>query len=940
MATTTLRFACQADTWIREPNLGAGRSNELPIGLSGGNVHRALLRFAPIDWAGLRIARVISAEIHDRNTGEVHVTRGASPRIVAWRILEAWTEGTATALSSANVTRWDNMPGRTATGAGDSGITATTSGTFAHIPCTDIVKAWAPTSVQGGGGQPNRGILLKSFDEGATTRTTELYSRESSFDPVLVLVVETNSAPEAPINLDPSGDAAIGAIAAGRITFRGERVDPDAADYITAVEVAVHADGATDGAPGSAIVSAITTYTTKPVTFAATLASDALTVGTHYRWRGRTRDKSSAWGPWSSFADGRFIADSVPGVPINLAIDTTSLAPHFFGSIDDPDGDDLGAVRVVVYQDTTAGALLKWDSGFNDTSGTRFEVTYGGTPLEVGMTGLRWAAQVRDEWGGEGPLSAYQSWTPAAVTGPDAMSPIDVETKQDDLTPDLTIGHSSAFDAYELEVARFADGSGTLWDVPVTGVASTTSTTVAYAGTALTWGRTYYWRAKVRVAGITWTEWSAWYPFYVNALPLAPAGSVDDSVDSGDHFTVVTATATLRFPFSDPDMAKGYAEAPTRRVIEIEKLDGTPFGASPYNITVGITDTMVTGTLVAETVYRARCRYEDSSGQSSPWSAYVNLKRSVAPVIAEDDPVNVEDPNPRISWTYASSPAKAQAGYQVLVFADATGELVHDSGFVASDAHEYEVPGEILQDATDYRYEVTAYDTDLLTDEAAGGPWTTDFGTPNPITGLTGTASSGDSSIVLAWDVTDLDPELFWRYYIYRLGDDGLYARIGSVDDPDAPTFTDVGAPHGTSTYVVTVSNGWVESSPVTVAVTLNLEWAISAPDDASLRFALFNVTAYRAKHELQADAYQPLGRSFPVVVSGQQLAPAGTLAIMLGSDEGEMVELLKRAARVTPFVYLKDPFGSVLSVRLGSIDQDRAGGGTQVLAVPYWTVA
>jgi hypothetical protein len=99
-------------------------------------------------------------------------------------------------------------------------------------------------------------------------------------------------------------------------------------------------------------------------------------------------------------------------------------------------------------------------------------------------------------------------------------------------------------------------------------------------------------------------------------------------------------------------------------------------------------------------------------------------------------------------------------------------------------------------------------------------------------------------------------------------------------------------------------------------------------------------VTVLRARHARQQEAFEPLGREFPVVVSGSVLAPAGTLSVVLGADEGAMVELLRRAARISPYVILKDPFGGLFRVSLGSVDVDRLGGGMQSASVDYRTVA
>jgi hypothetical protein len=465
MARVTKTFVCKADSYIRTPNIGESSSDQLPIGLGGGHVYRTLIDFPLPDWTGLHVTAIVSAKLRIRNSSEVIVNRGATPRILIHRVTEKW---------DATV-RYDTQPQATLAGEVDSGTLGVTNGAWIEIPVTALVRAWAPSSVAGGGGAKPYGWKLLSFDEGATARTTEFLSRQSASAPQLVITYDTNTAPATPINLSPT-DGGIGPVTgsgtAAVITFAGERVDPDPGDYITAVQLAAHANTATDGAPGSALAAAIVPITGSPPTFRATLPAAPFTIGTPYRWRARTQDKGGLWSPWTSFADGQFIPDRVPGAPINLAVDTASLTPHFLGTLQALyAGQELGAVRIVVFQDTTGGAVQKWDSGFDDSGGTRFDVAYGGTPLEVGST-YRWAAAVRDAFGAEGPLSAFQTWIVADVSGPTAMSPIDVETKQDTLTPDLTIGHSSAFDAYELEVARFADGSGTLWDVGVTTIAS------------------------------------------------------------------------------------------------------------------------------------------------------------------------------------------------------------------------------------------------------------------------------------------------------------------------------------------------------------------------------------------------------------------------------------------------------------------------------------
>lgn len=957
----SVRLSSVADARIAQngaAQTGAGASDALPVGLYSGFLFRSLVKFTLPDWTALHVRRVTKATLILKNTSEVYVARGGSPRILVKRALSGWKEGSAVSLSSSNAVTWANQPGTTTTGMTTSATLSTLNGNWQYIDVTAIVRAWAPSGVEGGGGKPNYGFALHSYDEGSTSRTTEFYSRESAYDPLLIIEYESNTTPGAPTDLSPAiesgGAGGIALLSHPSSTvalarFSGTRSDPDPGDYVTGVQIQIFADAATDAVPGSALIDrTFTAFTGQPVTFGLDVDVHALTVGTNYRWRARTRDKGLAWGPWSPLADSRFRVNTAPAAPFNPAVDTTTITPTFYGSLVDPDaGAAIGEVRIVVYEDTPAGTIQKWDSGFVASGGTRFAITYGGSPLEVG-TKYRWASQIRDNLGSEGPLGSFMTWTPADVTGPSNMTPRSVETKQDSLTPNLTIGHSAAFDAYELEVARYPDGSSILWDVPVTTHASTTSKVVAYAGTALTWGRTYYWRAKIRVGGTTWSEWSPWYPFYVNALPDAPVGAITAAgqqvVDSGDHWTVTTLTPTLVFPFSDADVAKGYAEAATRREIEIRRADTlAAVSGSPFVITSGITDSFAIpgATLTADVVYEARARYDDSSNQRSAWSDWFRFKPSTAPTATEAATVLTDDPAPTIDWTFASSPGKAQAAFRVIVTDVTAAKTVHDSGVVSSADTSYVVPGEILADATQYDYLVTVFDTDLLAATLDGTAWTTAFTTPDELTGLVATPDPDDSSIDLAWDVTALDATHFWRYYVYRLDPDvGEYVRIGSVDDRDDPTFTDLAAPHGGATYAVTVSNGWAESDAITASAVLDLGWWVADPADPTLRFEIRYVSGYRARHDQQQEAFEPLGRDAPLVVSGEQLPPAGTFTVTNLADNPELLGLLKRAARVTPYVVLKSPFGDSLKVKLGAIDQDRGQAGVQTLNVEYRTVA
>jgi hypothetical protein len=726
VATKTITLAVSKDARVNSAGGGAGQSEFLPVGLYAGTITRSLIQFTMPNWSGLNVVRIISATLKVRNSAQNYVARGASPRVIVQRATFSWSEGVFVNLSDSNGVNWANQPGGSVSDDVDSGLLSTSDFVWISIPITGIVQKWAPVSVEGGFGLSNYGIKLVSYDEGSTARTTEFNSQENPAAPYITLVYEDNSAPGAPIDLEPAtnedGTALVRPfVTAKTIRFAFTRQDVDSGDYITAAQIQIYADAATDAVPGSTLIDVSKTFSGSPTTATYDVDATALTVGTTYRARIRTRDKADVWGAWSSLSLMRFIPDTAPAAPSNLAVDVATQSPNFYGSLVDPDPSaSIGAVRIFVYQDTTAGAILKWDSDWAAVGGgTRFTVSYGGSTLDYG-TKYRWAAQVADNIGAQGPLSAYQEWTPVTTQGPDNLSPRTIESKVNTLTPTLTVGHSQTFTQHELQVARYPDPQNAgeyLWLPPVpTAYAATNSKAVTYAGSALTWGRTFYWRAKVFVGGTTWTEWSPWYPFYVNALPDKAVITVDNAVASGvgtygTYVTVATTTPTLRAPFLDPDKVKGYTENPVRREIEIIRADTlASISGSPFVITSGITDTFTTAALTAGVTYKARVRYDDSASQRAVWSDYVIFKVSAVPSIGVGTAVDTTDPSPTLDWTLTGT----QRRFRVLVYINATGELVHDSGLVDSSTTAYVLPGGILDTGKTYRWTVTAYDPDLL----------------------------------------------------------------------------------------------------------------------------------------------------------------------------------------------------------------------------------
>ncbi len=539
------------DARIYEPNLGAGRSPYLPIGLASGSIYRTLIKFRMPDWSGLKISRITDVTFKARQTSQNYVARGSTPRFYIQRLIEDFSDsGSATSMTTSNAVTWSNQPQSTLTGRSDTGTLANSNEDTFLVSNAELIamaRRWAPTSVEGGSGETHYGVKLVSYDEGSTTRTTEIYAIDADvYDPRLVFAYETNTAPGAPVSRSPvqdsEGNPTIVAKASGYVNFSFTRVDPDAGDTISKWDIEIYPDSVTDSTPpstGNRLISASSgafniydVATSKVV--GVNVAS--LTPGTPYRWRVRTYDREQAAGAWSSLNDARFTPNTIPGAPTSPSVDVSTLTPNFYGTLDDADaGATISGAQVQVYQDTGGGSIAKWNDDVNEdgdpyvsiAGGTRATIPYGGSSaLEYGVK-YRYRLRLRDNVGSFGSWTNWIEWTPLAITGPTALAPISIETKVNTLTPTFTIGHGVAFDQYEFEIYRYNDLASTrhYFSGTVSGFGSLTTRNHTLGAPLPDWGRTYWWRARVRPTGggaISTMPWSQLYPFYINALPRAP----------------------------------------------------------------------------------------------------------------------------------------------------------------------------------------------------------------------------------------------------------------------------------------------------------------------------------------------------------------------------------------------------------------------------------
>src|SRR4029077_8593144 len=136
MATRT--WACNKEQNIADfgsTNRGNGSDDHAPVGLWSGVVYRDLMRFA-LDWSAgggdTKVYRIISAELWVKRTGEVHVGFGGTPRVIAKRVIAAWTESGGR-QGSRRTGLATVYPGPTVTGSEDSGTLGTTDNAWSHF---------------------------------------------------------------------------------------------------------------------------------------------------------------------------------------------------------------------------------------------------------------------------------------------------------------------------------------------------------------------------------------------------------------------------------------------------------------------------------------------------------------------------------------------------------------------------------------------------------------------------------------------------------------------------------------------------------------------------------------------------------------------------------------------------------------------------------------
>ena len=678
---------------------------------------RVLLK-ASLSFAGMTAINEARLYVYQHTAGPWHAKGSGSVLVDTRRKTADWSEASGGGSTATDET-WGGSSGTLASGSfaddgdGNGGIdNGAADAALDYIPLTNMVRAWFA-------GSPNYGLLLYAVGTAAAD-ACELYSRRSSGKvPYIWIDYETNAPPLAPYDRTPAeGDV----LFTGRtITYSGRHND---VGNMTAYELQVFL---TDHA--TLIQSVAPTAVSGVTSFARALTLPAgYNANRQYGWRARTKDDGGLWSPWSPFAD--FRADTVPATPAAPGVETDTLTPTISGTAVDPDPGDFCNAAQVEVERVSNGADM-WTSPTLAIAGSPWSTPYAGTPLAYG-TQYRARIRVRDQFGAYSSWSAWTTWTPTMPVGP-TLTPRSTAAKQNTLTPTLKLDYASAFTNDDIEVYVSNDLASTrLWNR--TGGAdygAVVTKSYPYAGTALSWGGVYYWRARVKVAGVM-SAWSALVPFRINAVPTAPTITVTNdagtpAVTSPAGVLVTTdTTPVLVAPFADPDVATD-GDTASARSIEVRRKDtGAALAGYPKTDAVSTPHTIATA-LAADVVFEARIGYRDAAGQPAgtyAYSAWRELKASTAPAVTLTAPAagaSVTDSTPLLDWSFAAAAGKTQSTWQVLLFDRgplgalfADEQLIHDSGVRNGTATAYDVPAGVVVDDHEYRWEVHVTDTDGL----------------------------------------------------------------------------------------------------------------------------------------------------------------------------------------------------------------------------------
>jgi hypothetical protein len=415
------------------------------------------------------------------------------------------------------------------------------------------------------------------------------------------------------------------------------------------------------------------------------------------------------------------ITNQTPTAPTNLLTEgqtnptnITNITPEFSAIYNDPDTTDTSSYyEVEVNTSSTFTGTVMWDSGkiamTTTAVGSRSpNIVYNGTTLTYNGQIYYWRIRFWDSY------DAVSPWSSANFT-------MEVPTSS----------------YYEIEVNTASDFTGTvMWDSGKTAMTETTagqtSPELSYAGSALDYTTTYYWRIRFWDMNDNVSSWSETATFKLNAPPSTPTDLLTEGQTNPNNIT--DFTPELSAIYDDPDTTD------TSSYYEIEVNTASDFTGTVMwdsgktamtETTAGQRSPVLTysgSTLDSNVIYYWRIRFWDMVDSVSPWSDTATFKINRAPTSPTDlltegqtNPTTIKDTTPEFSAIFDDPDTTDTSSYyeiEVNTASDFTGTVMWDSGKTSmtttnegSRSPDISYAGDTLSSETTYYWRIKFWDS-------------------------------------------------------------------------------------------------------------------------------------------------------------------------------------------------------------------------------------
>lgn len=205
------------------------------------------------------------------------------------------------------------------------------------------------------------------------------------------------------------------------------------------------------------------------------------------------------------------------------------------------------------------------------------------------------------------------------------------------------------------------------------------------------------------------------------------------------------------------------------------------------------------------------------------WVTFSVLEPPDVDLLTPADAATVTSAWQEFDWTTTANGGRTVAGSTLNLY-DVDEALIREVDIVGTGSIA-NAPAFLLEDATDYAWDVTAVDSEGMATTSARRTFTTAFTEPDALASVT--VIQGEAGMVVSWD-SPVDPDIHHVEVSWQ-ADDGTWVRIDGGpeelgDEREAFTgssLTHIGARLGVNAYSVRPHNGWRAAEPTNATATL-----------------------------------------------------------------------------------------------------------------------